>query len=86
MSYIKLFLITASILMSGPAQAYLGPGAGLSAIGAILALLAAILLLVIGFFWYPIKRLLGKKSKKDIENRNTENSKSSVDDTDDHVQ
>lgn len=40
------------------AQAYIGPGAGLSALGSLLALLGAVLLTVIGFLWYPVKRLI----------------------------
>jgi hypothetical protein len=38
--------------------AYVGPGAGLSAIGAFLALIAAVLTAVVGFIWYPIKRVV----------------------------
>lgn len=38
---------------------YVGPGGALSAIGAFVALLAAVVLAAIGFVWYPIKRLLG---------------------------
>jgi hypothetical protein len=44
--------------------AYVGPGTGLSAIGALLACLAGIVVAILGFFWYPIKRLLGKKSEE----------------------
>ncbi len=44
-----------------PASAYLGPGAGISAIGALLALFAAIAVAIFGFLWYPIKRLRRKK-------------------------
>ena len=40
------------------AQAYIGPGAGLSALGSLLALLGAVLLVVIGFIWYPVKRVI----------------------------
>ena len=43
--------------------AYIGPGAGLSAIGALLAVLAAILAAIVGFVWYPIKRLLRRQGK-----------------------
>lgn len=42
------------------AQAYVGPGAGLTAIGTLVALVAAVLLAVAGFVWYPVKRLLGR--------------------------
>lgn len=40
------------------AQAYVGPGAGLTAIGTMVALIAALILAVVGFVWYPIKRLV----------------------------
>lgn len=41
-----------------PAAAYVGPGAGLSVIGSAFAFLGVIFLLVLGFLWYPFKRLL----------------------------
>ena len=50
-----------------PAYAYIGPGAGLSAIGTVLAVIGAFLLLLIGFVWYPVKRMLrggGKAAAK----------------------
>lgn len=40
------------------AAAYVGPGAGLSAIGSVLAFLGVIALMILGFFWYPVKRFL----------------------------
>ncbi len=46
------------------AFAYTGPGAGITAIGSLLALIAALLLALVGFVWYPLKRLLGVKSTK----------------------
>lgn len=42
----------------GEAFAYVGPGAGLSAVGSLLALLGAAALVAVGFVWYPLKRLL----------------------------
>ena len=47
------------------ALAYIGPGTGLSAIGAFLALLVAIIATILGFLWYPIKRLLGIKKRQE---------------------
>jgi hypothetical protein len=44
-----------------PVAAYVGPGAGLSALGSLLALLAAVVVAIFGFLWYPIKRLLRKR-------------------------
>lgn len=44
--------------------AYIGPGAGLSAIGALLALVATVAIAIFGFVWYPIKRLARKRKKE----------------------
>ena len=44
-----------AILLPSLAQAYIGPGAGLSAIGSLLALIAAVFVAIFGFLWYPIK-------------------------------
>jgi hypothetical protein len=43
--------------------AYVGPGVGLTAIGTGLAVIAGLLLSLIGFIWYPLKRLFGGKRK-----------------------
>jgi len=45
------------------AHAYIGPGAGISAIGSLLTLIAAVLLAIVGFVWYPVKRLLKSRRK-----------------------
>ena len=47
-----------------PAQAYMGAGAGLSAIGSILSFIGVVLLMVLGFVWYPVKRMLKKARAK----------------------
>lgn len=52
------------VLLPGVAEAYVGPGAGLSAIGTVIALVGAVLLAIVGFVWYPIKRLL-RRNKND---------------------
>jgi hypothetical protein len=39
------------------AHAYFGPGAGITAIGTVIALIGAVFLAIVGFIWYPIKRL-----------------------------
>jgi len=46
------------ILFPDMAFAYVGPGAGLSAIGSLLVLVGAIVLAIIGFVWYPVRRLV----------------------------
>jgi len=40
------------------AFAYIGPGLGAGAVGAVLAILAGVLMLVVGVLWYPLKRLI----------------------------
>ena len=70
--------LTLSVLLfiCSPADAYLGPGSAVSSIGALLALIGSIILAVIGFVWFPVKRILAEKKqrkKKDSEdNGNTE--------------
>lgn len=49
-----------------PALAYMGAGAGLSAIGSILSFLGVFALMLFGFVWYPIKRRF-KKNKGESE-------------------
>ncbi|MBU4277290.1 MAG: hypothetical protein KKC30_11155 [Proteobacteria bacterium] len=56
------------VLLPGTAQAYVGPGLGLGAIGAILGVIFSVILAILAFFWYPIKRLFGIGKKKQ-ENR-----------------
>jgi hypothetical protein len=46
---------------AAPAYAYVGPGAGLGAIGTLVAFVGAVLFAIVGFVWYPIKRMLRKK-------------------------
>ena len=57
-STIKIILVAYIFALTPLAQAYVGPGAGLSAIGSILAFVGAFLLLILGFLWYPFKRLI----------------------------
>lgn len=57
--------LASACLLPSAALAYIGPGAGLSAIGSLLALIGAVLLAIVGFVWYPVRRLLrrGKAGK-----------------------
>jgi hypothetical protein len=58
-TYIVLFAMLAALLIAPePALAYVGPGSGITAIGAALALIGGIFFAILGFLWYPIKRLL----------------------------
>lgn len=69
----KRLVLAALLLHPIIASAYVGPGAGLGAIGTVLALIGAVLLGIVGFIWYPVKKLIaGKKSRKQREESHTE--------------
>ena len=53
------------LALPGSAAAYVGPGVGLTVIGAALAFIGAILLGIFGFVWYPLKRLVRIFTRKD---------------------
>lgn len=60
-------LLTLAVAMTvlayaGPSYAYMGPGSGLAAMGSLLSLVGALLLAIVGFVWFPLKRLLRKRS------------------------
>jgi len=65
-SFLVFFLALSSF-----AHAYVGPGAGLSALGTVAAFIGACLLIIVGFVWYPIKRLLKLGKKQNIEKENS---------------
>ena len=65
----KLVIMLSMLLLPLAANAYVGPGSGITAIGSVLALIAALVVGILGFVWYPIKRFRKKRlnSKKSIE-------------------
>lgn len=64
---LRILILTLSCFIPGTAHAYIGPGAGISAIGSLLALVLVVLLAVVGFVWYPVRRLLRRRKKIDAE-------------------
>ncbi len=61
-------LIVAGLILASlatPASAYVGPGAGIGVIGTALALVGTVVLLLVGFIWYPIKRFLRRNRPVD---------------------
>jgi flagellar biogenesis protein FliO len=62
---VSLFTVLCMFLFASPAFAYIGPGAGITAIGTLFALIGAVLLAIVGFIWYPIKRLFQKNKNND---------------------
>lgn len=63
----------ATAMLPQAAHAYVGPGAGLTALGTVIALILALILAIIGFVWYPLKRLRRKRnSRSDTEKADRE--------------
>ena len=65
-----IFALLLVLFIPQPVLAYVGPGAGIAAIGAFFAIVAGVIAALFGFLWYPIKRLL-RKHKKSQSNKNT---------------
>ena len=65
----RMILLAWLAVLPSLAPAYVGPGVSVGVIGMILGVLASIVLAVLGIFWYPIKRMLGrgKKDKTSVE-------------------
>lgn len=58
----RFIVLVFLLFTTAAAQAYVGPGLGLGVIGAILGAVLAVVMSIAGVVWYPIKRLLKKKS------------------------
>lgn len=56
-------IAAAAIFLPAAAQAYVGPGAGLTAIGTMIALFLGLALAIVGFVWYPLKRMMKNRAK-----------------------
>ena len=70
------------LLVEAPvALAYMGPGAGLAAIGALLAAVGVVIFMVVGFVWYPVQRLrAASRRRRDRGAPATESTEETVDD------
>lgn len=60
---VYITLITGFLTVAIEAQAYVGPGIGAGTLGVVLGLLASIFIAVFAIFWYPVKRMLNRKTK-----------------------
>jgi len=59
---LKLILsIFAVVIMANPAAAYVGPGAGLTMLGALWAVIAAVALVLVGIVIWPIRLYLRRR-------------------------
>lgn len=64
MPAISLSILLALMMLPQPALAYIGPGVGAGAIGAVLGVIGAIFLGLFAIIWYPVKRLLKLRKQK----------------------
>jgi membrane associated rhomboid family serine protease len=61
---INTFLILFIFIIAFPANAYIGPGLGVGAIGAIFGFIVSIFIALFAILWYPIKRIVKRKRKE----------------------
>ena len=71
-SYLVVLLLFISSILPSSALAYIGPGAGLGAIGILIAIIVAVILLIVGFVWYPVKRLMRARKSKIASGQETD--------------
>ena len=63
------------IFVQQPAMAYVGPGTGIAALGALLAIIVGVVAALFGFLWYPMKRMIKQRKEaasKAVERREEE--------------
>jgi heme O synthase-like polyprenyltransferase len=58
------YLFCSVLLMVGPALAYVGPGAGITMLGALWGVLVAIVLALGAVFYLPIRTMLRKRRQR----------------------
>lgn len=63
MQVIAFAFVVSLLLLPTSAQAYVGPGLGLGAVGMVLAVIFSTFLAIVGIIWYPFKRLIRKFKK-----------------------
>jgi len=54
---VGMLAIVLALAFAQPAFAYVGPGSSLTLIGTAIAAIGSIVLVLLGFVWYPLKRL-----------------------------
>ena len=62
-------ILLAALVLAAPtaAFAYVGPGLGLGAIASFFALVGAVLMGIVGFVWYPFKRLMRARRQRTVQ-------------------
>lgn len=62
---IAILFAMAAFMSATPAQAYVGPGSSLGAIGVFVGIVVTVILTLLSFVWYPFKRLARRVRRKD---------------------
>jgi hypothetical protein len=60
---LAVLALSTVLASSEPAQAYVGPGAGISMLGALGAVIVAILFALVGLVWWPIRTLRRRRKQ-----------------------
>ena len=68
----KIIIILIFFLFPNYSFAYLGPGMGGGIIAVTIGIVVAIFAGIFGILWFPIKRLINKRKKKNLEEKTEE--------------
>lgn len=58
---LKLITFILLAILTGPLQAYVGPGAGISVLGSLLGILATIFVAIGAILFWPIRKMMKRK-------------------------
>jgi hypothetical protein len=63
----KVTIILSMLVISTPVFSYIGPGMGGGLIAAVLGVVGAIILMIFGILYYPIKKMFKNRKNKIIK-------------------
>ena len=69
---LRIALSLFALLISTPAMAYIGPGAGISVLGSLLGIIVTIIVAIGAIIMWPLRKLFRKKKTKSTEPDNTQ--------------
>lgn len=64
----RIVLLALALLISAPAMAYIGPGAGISVLGSLLGILATIVVAIGAIVMWPLRKMLKKRRQAAADN------------------
>lgn len=67
----RIVLLAIALLISAPAAAYIGPGAGISVLGSLLGILATIVVAIGAIVMWPLRKMLKKRRQAAADNAQT---------------